>query len=244
MDNRLTRVELLIGKDKLEILKNSCVLILGVGGVGGFAIEGLARSGVGKLIIIDKDDVSVSNLNRQIIANYNSIGNSKVDEMSKLINSYSNDCEVICIKDFYSEKINELLDTYKIDFVIDAIDTITSKIQIIKYCKSRSIDFITCTGMANRLDPTKIIVTDLSKTNYDPLSKVMRNIVKKERIRGKIPVVFSQEIPFKQSMKMDAKSEIRKDKFPPASMIFVPASAGLAASSYAIDKIIKKHEPL
>lgn len=233
------RIELMLGSEALAKLQNSCVLVVGVGGVGSFSAESLARSGVGKLILVDGDTIDSSNMNRQIMAIEETVGNVKAEEMKKRIHSYNKDCEVEVIQTFYDHTVNELIFHDKIDFVIDAIDTITSKMDLIEACIERNIPFISSTGMANRLDPSLIEVMDLSKTTYDPLAKVMRRLAKERRIKGKIPVVCSREQPMVQTKIVNEDGLTRKQKMPPASMIFVPASAGLLCASYALSKLIE-----
>lgn len=223
MDKRLEKVELLIKKEGIEILKNSTVLIIGVGGVGSYCAESLARSGIGKLVLVDKDIVDITNLNRQIHALDNTIGKSKVEVMKERINLYS-DCEVVIHKIFYDKDSNYIFDN--VDFVVDAIDTVSSKVDIMEYCLENKIDFISSMGMANRFDSSKIKYTTLDKTYNDPLSKACRNLVRKRNIKGKIPIVFSSEIPVKQT--------------PPASLMFTPASAGLLCGSVVVRKLLER----
>lgn len=240
METPLQRMELLIGKEGLEELSNACVLLLGVGGVGSYAAEALARSGVGKLILVDGDNVAPSNLNRQLHATYATLGRSKTEVMKERIQTYRSDCEVICHNLFYDEEKNEQLFSEPVDFVVDAIDTMTSKLAIIRYCLSHKIPFISSMGMANRMDPTKIEITELMKTSYDPVAKIMRNLIRKQHIRGKIPVVYSSEHPITQHVIVNEEGTTRKQKMPPASSPFVPSAAGLAIASYAVTKILNK----
>lgn len=239
VETPLQRMELLLGEEKLAKLKQATVLIVGVGGVGSYAAEALARSGIKRLILVDKDEVALSNLNRQIHATYQSIGINKCEAMKARINTYRDDIEVICKPYFYDESKDEDLLGYPIDFVVDAIDTMSSKLALIKFCRRNKLAFISSMGMANRLDPTKIMITDLSKTSYDPVAKIMRNLVKKEGIKGKIPVVFSSEIPIVQTKIVNENGTTRKEKMPPASSPFVPCAAGLAIASYVTTKIIE-----
>lgn len=233
------RTELLLGKEKLDKLNNSTVLVVGIGGVGSYACETLARSGIGRLILVDKDDVSLSNLNRQIHATLNTVNKSKVHMMKERIQTFNPECEVICFKDFYSKELLAVWD-YQIDVVIDAIDTMTSKMDLIEECALRKIPIISSMGMANRLDPTQVIITTLDKTSNDPVSKVMRELVKKRKFNKKITVAFSKEIPVKQNTVVNEDGATRKEKIPPASMIFVPAAAGLACGYYAITKCLER----
>lgn len=242
METPLQRMELLIGEDNLEKLKRSTVMIVGVGGVGSYAAEGLARSGVGTLILADGDTVALSNLNRQIHAVYATIGRSKTEVMKERIESYRDDCTVICRDIFYKAEVNEELFDRPVDFVIDAIDTMSSKLALITYCLDNRIPFISSMGMANRLDPTQVECCDLMKTSYDPVAKIMRNLIRKNRVKGKIPVVFSKEQPSVQTRIVNENGVTRKQKMPPASSPFVPSAAGLAAAAYAMRKLLEMGE--
>ena len=184
METSLQRMELLIGENNLEILKRSTVMVVGVGGVGSYAAEALARSGVGTLILVDGDTVAPSNLNRQIHAVYATIGRSKTEVMKERIEGYRRDCTIICKDMFYKEEENAALFDTPVDFVIDAIDTMSSKLSLITYCLQNKIPFISSMGMANRLDPTKVACCELMKTSYDPVAKIMRNLIRKHRVKG------------------------------------------------------------
>lgn len=240
MEATMQRMELLVGNTGLDRLKNATVLVVGIGGVGSYCAEALARSGVGTLILVDGDQVAASNLNRQIHAVYDTIGKEKTEVMKKRILSYQKDCHVICHTMFYDESKNETLFAQQIDFVIDAIDTVTCKLALITYCLQHDISFISSLGMANRMDPTKVEITELMKTNYDPLAKVMRNLVRKNRIKGKIPVVYSSEHPSVQTKVVNENGVTRKEKMPPASSPYVPAAAGLACASYVVRNLLKE----
>ncbi len=236
MDKRLERVQLLLKDEGLNKLKNSTVLIIGVGGVGSYAAEALARSGVGKLILVDKDNIDITNLNRQIHTNDSNINRSKVEVMKERILSFSN-CNVEIIQEFYDSSLNHIFNN--VDFVIDAIDTVTSKVDIMEYCLKHKIKFVSSMGMANRFDPSMIEYTYLDKTYNDPLSKAIREVVKKRNIKKRIPVVFSRELPLKQCEIVNEEGITRKEKIPPASLIFTPAAAGLLCSSVALRQLIK-----
>ena len=244
MLHQFSRNELIIGTDGLDILKKSRVGILGIGGVGSFAAEALARSGIGALVLMDKDDIDITNINRQIHANTKTVGNSKVEEMKKRILDINPECEVIAIQDFYTEETYPVFYEKKLDFVIDACDTVTFKIHLIKYCLRNNIPFISVMGSANKMDPTKFQISDISKTTVCPLAKVIRNKLKKEKIRGKVPVVFSTESPTianKEYLEKIGKqdSDIRKAKIPPASNAFCPSTAGLIAANYVYTNLLK-----
>ena len=217
----------LIGTENVKKLHLKKVLVLGVGGVGSYAVEALVRAGIGTLIIIDADYVALSNLNRQLMTNQNNIGLSKVDVLEERIKSINPDCHVIKIKEFITTDNLNLLFNLEPDFIIDCIDTIKTKKYLIKECLKRKIRFISSMGMGNKLDPTRIKITDLSKTAYDKIAKELRNFVKKEHIKGKIPVIFSDEQPIKVEKVI-------------GSISFVPSVAGLIGASYVIKEIIKE----
>ena len=238
----LKRVALLIGEEGLEKLKRSAVLIVGVGGVGSYAAEALARSGIGKLILVDADQVALSNLNRQIMANEKTIGMDKCEAMKERILSYHKECEVICIHRFFDGDCEDFLDRFCPDYVIDAIDTVTSKMDLIQMCAYRKIPCISSLGMANRLDPSCLEVTTLDKTTMDPLAKALRQLAKKRNYTRKIRVVFSKEQPIKQNKMEDINGKTRKEMIPPSSMIFVPAAAGLLLGSFVTKEILKKEK--
>lgn len=237
MSNPLERVELLVGKDKVDALRQATVLIVGVGGVGSYAAEALARSGIGKLILVDHDVVALSNLNRQILATFDTIGKPKTQSMKTRIESFNQDCEVICINEFFSSELESIFDE-KIDYVIDAIDTVTAKLDLIELCHRKKVPCISSLGMANRFDPSKVTQTTLDKTTYDPLAKALRDLVKKRKINYKIHVTFSTEIPFKQNVEINPDGKTRKERIPPASMIFVPAASGLLCASIVTRKLL------
>ena len=239
VETPLQRMELLIGEENVKNLQQKCVMIVGVGGVGSYAAEALARSGIGKLILVDADVVALSNLNRQIHATYLTLGQSKTKVMKERIETYRKDCTIVCKDVFFSEEVTSDLFQEHVDFVVDAIDTMTSKLALIQYCLRHKIPFISSMGMANRLDPTKIEISELMKTSYDPVAKVMRNMVRKQKVRGKIPVVWSSEQPIVQTRIIKEDGKTRKEKMPPASSPFVPSAAGLAIASYAMKKLLK-----
>jgi Dinucleotide-utilizing enzymes involved in molybdopterin and thiamine biosynthesis family 1 len=237
--NRLQRLGLLIQEEGIQRLQDSCVLVMGLGGVGGNAVESLARSGVGKLIIVDGDVIQESNINRQLIATVNTIDKDKVQVMKDRIQEINPDCNVIAHREFFDVDKKELFDD-KIDFVIDAIDTVSSKLDLIEICIKKKIPFISCLGMANRFDPSKLKVTRLDKTEYDPFAKALRTAARKRGMDLKIPVVFSEEIPIKQNTIVNEEGETRKEMIPPGSTAFVPPAAGLLCASYAVKILLNK----
>ena len=234
METISQRTELLLGNEQTARLHQASVMVVGIGGVGSYCAESLARCGIGTLHLVDCFVISPSNLNRQIHACFDTIGKDKCAMMHERILSFRHDCQVVSHRMFYSADQNALLFQESVDFVIDAIDTISAKLDLITYCLAHQIPFISSMGMANRLDPTQLTICDLMKTSGDPLAKIMRNQVRKRRLKGKIPVVCSKELPFKQNQVVNSVAKTRKEQIPPASSPFVPAAAGLACASYAV----------
>ncbi|QEY19294.1 tRNA threonylcarbamoyladenosine dehydratase [Psychrobacillus sp. AK 1817] len=245
MLHQFSRNELAIGKEGVDFLKNTTVAILGVGGVGSFAAEACARSGVGRIILVDKDNVDITNINRQLVAYMSTIGRSKSEVMKERIADINPECEVIDMHMFYTEETYEQFFTMNIDYVIDASDTIVYKIHLMKECLKRGIKIISSMGAANKTDPTRFKIVDISKTHTDPIAKVIRTKLRKEdRITKGIPVVFSDESPIvvredvvETVGKPDAA--IRKAKMPPSSNAFVPSVVGLICASWVINDITK-----
>ena len=223
------RSALLLGNEALELLKNKTVLVVGIGGVGSFCVEALARTGIGHLILVDKDKVESSNINRQLLATTETIDQIKVNVMKKRIQTLNPECKVDTYDCFYDYSMDERIFSQRIDFVIDCIDSIKSKQDLAMACIQRDISFLSSMGTARRLDPSKLEIMELEKTSYDPIAKRMRNWKRKNKIRNKIWVVCSNEPP--------KPIELGK---PLPSMIFVPASAGLLLASECVKKLINK----
>ena len=223
------RSALLLGNEALEILKNKTVLVVGIGGVGSFCVEALARTGIGHLILVDKDKVESSNINRQLLATTETIDQVKVIVMKKRIQTLNPECKVDTYDCFYDCSMDEKIFSQKIDFVIDCIDSIKSKQDLAMACIQRDIPFLSSMGTARRLDPSKLEIMELEKTSYDPIAKRMRNWKRKNKIRNQIWVVCSTELP----------RPVEAGK-PLPSMIFVPASAGLLLASECVKKLINK----
>ncbi len=223
------RSALLLGNEALEILKNKTVLVVGIGGVGSFCVEALARTGIGHLILVDKDKIESSNINRQLLATTETIDQVKVAVMKKRIQTLNPECKVDMYDCFYDCSMDEKIFSQKIDFVIDCIDSIKSKQDLAMACIQRDIPFLSSMGTARRLDPSKLEIMELEKTSYDPIAKRMRNWKRKNKIRNKIWVVCSTEPP----------RPVEAGK-PLPSMIFVPASAGLLLASECVKKLINK----
>lgn len=233
MDNYLERLEYLIGKEKIDILKNKKVLICGVGGVGSFVAEALCRSGIGNISLLDYDVIDSSNLNRQIMTNINNIGKSKVYELKKHLEEISN-CNVDAIESFIDKDF--CLDK-DYDYVIDCIDTLTSKFHLVKTCHENKVPILSCLGSAKRIDPSNIKHTTLDKTRNDPLAKSFRELIRKENYKKKIEVVFVDSPPIKTNVVKEGKTN--KEKYPLGSSIFVVGSVGLYASSIVFKRLIK-----
>lgn len=233
MENWMQRTEFLIGKEAIEKLQKSKVTVLGVGGVGSFVVEALIRSGLGNITIIDNDKVDVTNLNRQIHATTNTIGESKVEVMKDRILSINPKCNVKTFEVFINEdNIKEIIDK-NMDYVVDAIDTVSSKISSIIWCKENNINIISSMGTANKLDPTKFKIADIYNTKVCPLAKVMRYELKRRNIK-KLKVLYSEENPIKNNNRPlnDKKRPI------PASISFVPPCAGLIIAGEVVKDII------
>lgn len=224
---------MLIGKDALATLSKMRVAVFGAGGVGGYVIEALARSGVGAIDVIDNDTVSESNLNRQIIALTSTIGRLKTETVRKRVLDINPDCSVTCFETFVlPENINKF-DFSVYDYIVDAIDTVSGKIAIIEKAYSEGIPVISSMGTGNKLDPTKFRITDINKTSVCPLARVMRYELKKRGIK-KLKVLFSEEEP----IKINSEEKIN-GKIPPGSISFVPSVAGLIIGGEVIKNLIK-----
>ena len=234
--NRFERTRLLIGSEGLNALSNSHVVVFGCGGVGGYVIEALVRSGVGKITVIDNDTVSLTNLNRQIIATMDTVGMKKVDVVKNRVLSINPNCEVKCYDLFIDEENIYDIDFNGVNYVVDAVDTITAKIAIIKRCKELNIEVISSMGAGNRFDPLQIKVSDINQTKNCPLAKVMRYELKKREI-NKVKCVYSLEIPTKPVEKIIIP-ESGKEVI--SSIAYMPSIFGLVISSEIIMDIIKK----
>ena len=233
-----------MGPEGLEKLKGSTVAVLGIGGVGGIAAEALARTGIGRLILIDKDVVDITNINRQIHALTTTVGQPKADLMRDRIKLINPDCDAISLRMFYTEETYEQLFAYDLDYVVDASDTIIYKVHLIKECLNRNIPIISSMGAANKWDPTRLRIADISKTHTDPVARVVRTKLRKDGIKKGVKVVFSDEDPIKpredvtQRIVPDNAPEIRKAQQPPSSNAFVPNVAGLVAASEVVKDLL------
>lgn len=231
MLNQFSRIELLVGKEAVEILNNAHVAVFGIGGVGGFTVEALVRSGIQHIDLIDNDVVSLTNINRQIIATHSSVGKYKVDVMKERILDINPDAEVNVYKCFYLPETKNLFDFKKYDYVVDAIDTVTAKIQLIVQAKEANTKIICAMGAGNKMDPTQFEVTDISQTSVCPLARVMRQECKKRGISD-VKVVYSKE---KAIAPLQTENcELKGNSPAPGSTAFVPSVAGLIIAGEVI----------
>ncbi|MFA6860149.1 MAG: tRNA threonylcarbamoyladenosine dehydratase [Clostridia bacterium] len=245
MQNQFSRTQLMFGKDGMEKLYNSHVAVFGIGGVGGYVVEALVRSGIGKIDIIDDDKICLTNLNRQIFATSKTIGKDKVDASEERIHEINPNCEVTKFKCFYTPETSSQFDFSKYNYIVDAIDTVTGKIEIVRNAKKCNIPVISCMGAGNKVDPTAFIVSDIYKTSICPLAKVMRKLCKENNIDS-LKVVYSKEnamTPVQENCKSDCdcteitekNCKIRKQI--PSSNAFVPSVAGLILAGEVIKDI-------
>ncbi len=224
---------MLIGEDAMKKLSSSSVIIFGVGGVGSYTAEAIARSGVGKITLVDSDRVDITNINRQIIALKSTVGRYKTEVMAERIKDINPDCEVLCINEFYSEENNAGIDLSSYDYIVDAIDSVKSKVFLIKSAYENEVPIISSMGTGNKLDPTRFKVADINRTEVCPLAKVIRREMRLLGIK-KLKCVYSDELP------VVPKGE--NGERVPASISFVPSSAGLIIASEVIKDLIKIEE--
>ena len=233
MPNPFSRTALLIGEDQIENLKTRRIAVFGVAGVGGYVVEALARTGIGHLVLIDNDTVSLTNLNRQIIALHSTIGKYKVDVMRERALDINPELEVTVHRCFFLPENSAEFDFSSYDYVVDAVDTVTAKLQIIEMAKAVNVPVISCMGAGNKLDPTAFVVTDIANTKICPLARVMRRELKKRGI-DHCKVVYSTEPPI-----TPAPSEEETNKrATPGSVAFVPSVAGLIAAGAVIEDLL------
>lgn len=228
-----SRTELLIKKEGIETLQNSTVAVFGVGGVGGFVIEALVRAGIGTIHIVDHDTVSISNLNRQIIATHQTIDRKKVDVMKERILSINPRCNVKIYDDFFLPETANHFPFDEFDYIVDAVDTVTAKIKLVEISQEKKIPIISSMGTGNKLDSTKLEVTDIYKTSICPLARVMRRELKKRKIPA-LKVVYSTEKPIETDAPVDPETH----KKTPGSISFVPSCAGLIIASVVVRDLL------
>ncbi len=234
MRKEFSRTGLLLGRDGVNALAEKRVAVFGVGGVGGYVVEALARSGVGAIDIVDRDIVSDTNINRQIIALHSTVGERKVDVMKRRILDINPECQVSARYCFYLPETKDEFDFSQYDYVVDAVDTVTAKLQLVMEAERCDVPVISCMGAGNKLDPTKFEVTDIYKTSVCPLAKVMRRELKKRGVK-KLKVVYSQEEPCKPQEAFEEEGR----RTTPGSVAFVPSVAGLILASEVIKDLIQ-----
>lgn len=237
MQEMFTRTAMLLGEDAIERLKKARVAVFGIGGVGGYVTEALVRAGVGSLDLIDNDVVCESNLNRQIIATQSTIGQAKVDVMAERIRDINPQCQVNTYRCFYLPETAEEFDFSKYSYVVDAIDTVTGKIQLVMQAKEAGVPIISCMGTGNKLEPTRLEIADIYKTSVCPLAKVMRRELKARGVES-LKVLYSREEAKKPLITYESEGQEAR-RATPGSVSFVPSVAGLIIASEVIKDLIR-----
>ena len=247
MNQTFARFSMLVGEKGIEKLRNSKVIVFGIGGVGSYTVEALARSGVGHITMVDFDEISESNINRQLHSLRSTIGKSKTDVMKDRVFDINPDCEVELIKKLVYEDFDEIFENNRYDFVVDAIDVIGIKINLIEYCVKNKINIISSMGFGNKMHPEMVEISKIKNTSVCPMARTIRSILKKKNIFD-IPVIYSKEQPVKPNkselFKEEILTEFRENneiprKTTPGSNAFVPGTAGLVLASYVIRKILE-----
>lgn len=234
MDNAFSRTALLLGEDALQKLKNCRIAIFGLGGVGGYCLEALARSGVGAFDLIDNDVVDITNINRQILALRSTVGKSKTEVAAERVHDINPDAEVNIFNVFFGAESADKFDFSRYDYVVDAIDTVSSKVLLALRAQEAGVRIISCMGTGNKLDPTAFEVTDIYKTSVCPLARAMRSLLKRAGVKS-LKVVYSKELPAEVD---NSAAEKRPSGRPaPASCAFVPSVAGLIMAGEVIKDI-------
>nr|WP_288331263.1 tRNA threonylcarbamoyladenosine dehydratase [uncultured Prevotella sp.] len=245
MENQFTRTEMLFGPAAVKRLAAARVAVFGVGGVGGHVVEVLARSGVGELTLVDNDRVGITNINRQIIATLSTLGRLKVDVAEERIHDINPGCAVRTHAMFYLPENADGIDLTQFDYVVDCIDTVTAKLELVRRCRAAGTPLLSCMGAANKLDPTAFRVADINETKIDPLAKIIRKKLRKLGI-DRLQVVYSEEEPrqpFGESPALapdgdNVPAAAAPRRRTPASNAFVPAAAGLVASGHVVKELI------
>ena len=234
--NRFQRFEMLVGNNAVSLLKSKKVIVFGVGGVGGYVCEALCRSGVGCIDVVDNDMVSITNINRQIIATADTVGKNKTSVMAERMKSINPDIKATEYNMFYLPETADEIDLSSYDYVVDAIDTVSGKLELAVRCQRLGVPIVSSMGTGNKLDPTRIVVTDIYKTKICPLARVMRGLCKKNGIK-KLTVVYSEEEPLTPVFQPEENDNPNKSI--PASSAFVPPAAGLTIASYVVRRLVK-----
>ena len=244
MSDQFIRTRLLVGDEPLERLKNAKIAVFGVGGVGGYAVEALARSGVGALHLYDDDTVSESNLNRQLAALHSTLGQPKAEVMARRVLDINPDCNAVPLRVFYLPSNADQVELSQYDYVIDCIDTVTAKLELVTRCIALQVKIVSAMGTGNKFDPSALVVTDISKTKGCPLARTMRKELRKRGIHH-LKVVYSTELPTSPLRPADCESPENSDTRPvstarrdtPGSTPFVPAAAGLLLASTVVREL-------
>ena len=248
MKHLFSRFSMLVGDNAIEKLKNSNIIIFGIGGVGSYTVEALVRSGVGNITIVDYDEISESNINRQLHALHSTVGMSKAEIMKKRILDINPECNVTLIKELAYKNIERFLGgNQKYNFVVDAVDVISSKIEIVEYCYKNDINIVSSMGFGNKMHPEMVEISTIENTSVCPMARTIRSILRKKNIEN-IPVVYSKEkaiVPDKSdNYSFEKPTEFRENnelprKVTPGSNAFVPGTAGLVIASYVIRKLLE-----
>lgn len=235
MLHEYSRTELLIGEEGLKRLWNSTVAVFGIGGVGSYVVEALARAGVGNLVLVDHDQVSLTNLNRQLIALHSTIGKEKTLVAKERIGDINPEIRVRTFEKFFMPDTESLFDFSEYDYVVDAVDTVTAKLLLISKAKEAGVPVISSMGTGNKLNPGCFQIADISKTKVCPLAKVMRQELKKRGIK-KVKVLYSEEIPVRSAESEETKGSVKRPV--PGSVSFVPAAAGLQIAGEVVRDLL------
>lgn len=240
MPDQFARTRLLIGQDGLDALANARVIVFGLGGVGGYVVEALARAGVGHLHLVDNDTVDLTNLNRQIIATHNTIGQPKVQVMASRVAAINPACQVECSACFYLPETRAQFDFRTYDYIVDAIDTVSAKIDLVLAARDANTPVISCMGTGNRLDPERLHVADISQTHGCPLARTMRRELRKRGITS-LTCVYSDEPPVSPHYSEGEAPETKSSGRPaPGSISYVPGTAGLLIAGVVIRELLKQ----
>ncbi len=238
MVNEFSRTELLLGAEGMEKLKNARVAVFGVGGVGGYAAEALARSGVGALDLIDDDVISITNINRQIIALNSTVGKPKAEVAAERVKDINPRCMVAAMRLFYTPQNADEFDLSKYDYIIDAVDTVTAKLELAVRAERAGVKIISSMGAGNKLDPTRFEVADIYDTSICPLARVMRKELKKRGVKS-LKVVYSKEEALTPEGELGEEDTVHKKRATPGSVAFVPSVAGLIIAAEVVKDIVK-----
>lgn len=235
MSEQFSRSIALLGEEGFSRLQRARVAVFGVGGVGGYVCEALVRSGVEHLDVFDRDDVSESNLNRQVIALHSTLGKDKCEALALRLKDINPQADVVCRRMFYLPENADSVDLAQYDYVVDAVDTVAAKIELAQRCERLNVPLIAAMGAGNKLDPSKLQIADISKTTVCPLARAMRSRLRKLGVK-KLTVAFSTEEPVRPAEPIEGEPGLRKDV--PGSMVFVPAAMGLLIASHVVRQLV------